>query len=39
MRTRLIKFFVRILGALTPPPSTDDPVTNIPLHYGFSVAQ
>jgi hypothetical protein len=26
-----IKFFVRILGALTPPPTIEEPVRNIPL--------
>ena len=30
-RTHLIKFLVRIRGALTPPPRMDAPVTKIPL--------
>lgn len=29
--THLIKFFVRIRGARTPPPRIDEPVTQIPL--------
>jgi len=29
----LIKFFVVILGALTPPPRMEEPVINIPLFY------
>lgn len=30
-KTHLIKFLVLILGVLTPPPSIDAPVKNIPL--------
>lgn len=34
-----IKFFVRILGALTPPPTIDEPVRKIPLKTALLAIQ
>jgi hypothetical protein len=38
-KTHLIKFLVLILGVLTPPPSIDAPVKNIPLQNNVSAIE
>lgn len=37
--TNLIRFFVEMRGARTPPPSIDDPVTKIPLTRESEISQ
>lgn len=37
--THLIRFFVLILGVLTPPPSIDAPVKNIPLQNNVNATK